>query len=96
MIYDLKKQIFKTATKTSDDYYSNNQVVLNSLSSSVISYKNIDGESVELVAEDKDGAALSQGKTDNENDTLIINTGYVDNRIVGSYFLDILDASTSK
>lgn len=96
VIYDLKKQIFKTATKTSDDYYSNDQVVLNSLSSSVISYKNIDGESVELVAEDKDGAVLSQGKTENENDTLIINTGYVDNRIVGSYFLDILDASTSK
>ena len=96
VIYDLKKQVFKTATKTSDDYYSNDQVVLNSLSSSVISYKNIDGESVELVAEDKDGAALSQGKTENENDTLIINTGYVDNRIVGSYFLDILDASTSK
>lgn len=96
VIYDLKKQIFKTAAKTSDDYYSNDQVVLNSLSSSVISYKNIDGESVELVAEDKDGAVLSQGKTESENDTLVIDTGYVDNRIVGSYFLDILDASTSK
>lgn len=89
-IYNLKTQQYKTAMKTSNDFYSNDQAVLNSLSTSQVSFKNVNGEQVSLSSNTND-STFSIGTTVNEDDTLVINTAYMNNKITGNYFLDILD-----
>lgn len=76
--------------KTSNDFYSNDQAVLNSLSTSQVSFKNVNGEQVSLSSNTND-STFSIGTTVNEDDTLVINTAYMNNKITGNYFLDILD-----